>query len=203
MLRFKYIWPYVGRSWNVESQLICWFLQENQTNSVHWPQRTSRVRTWQTTCLNWCISANPKAALGPDLRHGSVTYQTYYSPKLLEFKFKFVYGVSLYASDLLRPSHLRGRHVPEFWTGFDLAVMDCHRVHPFFFQSTSHLPVTGERGKDENEVETERRDGFIDRSLGLRSMHHSLDHGGWWGLWVSGTTSYRPGATHLSMQPSV
>lgn len=68
--------------------------------------------------------------------------------------------------------------VPQFWTGFDLAVMDCCCVHSSF---AGHLSPSWsqERGKKKkNEAESRRRDGFIDVGLALRSMHHQS--GSWW-----------------------
>lgn len=96
--------------------------------------------------------------------------------------------VCVYIS-LLHIPHTPSVRVLDFWTQFDLAMIDCCCVHS---SCSGHLftsLVTGEWGK-KRRMSWRRRDGFIDARLGLRSMHQSLDDGGWWGLWVSGTTSY-------------
>lgn len=93
------------------------------------------------------------------------------------------------------PSQLPGPRVPEFWTRFDLAMIDCRRVHSSFSGHLSPPRSQESEGKRRMKWSRRRRDGFIDSRLRLGSMHQSPDHGGWWGLWVSGTTSYRPGAS--------
>ena len=97
------------------------------------------------------------------------------------------------------PSLPLGPLVPQIWTRFDLAVIDCRYVHSSFSGHLSPPWSLESERKRRMKWSQRRRDGFIDARLRPGSMHQSLDHGGWWGLWMSGTSSYRPGAKNLSM----
>lgn len=71
-------------------------------------------------------------------------------------------------------------------------------------QDTSHLPGHRREGR-KRRMKPSRGEGMDLLTWGSRSGRciTSRDHGGWWGLWVSGTTSYRPWATHSSEQVSL